>query len=197
MMKNFLHAWMLGFISPSRFIAILMDKPAPRWGFVGQGLRALLDSLLLYLPLALMGRTPSTPSWLAFLPTEQYYAGAVILAPVFLICQWLLLSVGLHVTLRLLGRSGGIDQILNLTGMVALVVGSFILVWDWIYIALGLGDAALLGLSHLAIDIWAIALTVLGLKRMLVVPVPLGVALNILWLAIGVPLAMVFMRAPV
>jgi hypothetical protein len=196
-MKEFFHTWALGFINPSRFVEALRGKPAPGWGVAAQSLRAILDALLLYLPLALLGRQPSFPSWFTVLPTEQYYAGAILLAPVFLLCQWLLLSAMLHVALRLLGKRSDIDQILNLTGMTALVIGAFLLAWDWIFIALNLGGATLLGFSHLVVDLWAVTLTVVGLKRMLDIPVPLGLALNLLWLAVGVPLAMVFMRPPV
>lgn len=196
-MKEFFRTWVLGFVSPSRFVESLRGKPAPGWGIAAQSLRAVLDGLLLYLPLVLLGRRPSFPSWFTILPTEQYYAGAILLAPIFLICQWLLLSAMVHVVLRLLGRRSDIDQILNLTGMIALVIGAFLLAWDWIFIALNLGGAILLGISHLVVDLWAVALTVTGFKRLLNISVPLALALTLLWLAVGVPLAMVFMRPPV
>ena len=43
-------------------------------GSTGKICRAMLDSLLLYLPLALMGWKPSTPSYLRFLPNDVYFA---------------------------------------------------------------------------------------------------------------------------
>jgi hypothetical protein len=45
--------------------------------------------------------------------------------------------------------------------------------------------------------VWGAAITVLGLKRLLGVPVWLGVGLNVVWMAAGWPLAAVVMRAPV
>ena len=36
-----------------------------------------------------------------------------------------------------------------------------------------------------------------GLKKLLGVPIGLGIALNVLWIALGVPMAMLFMRGPV
>ncbi len=196
-MGAFLHTWLLGYRSPTRFAEALRGKPAPHWGFYGQVARALLDALVLYLPLALLGRQPSTPSYITLLPTPQYHRSLVFLAPVVLLAQWLFLAAALHLVLRLAGRPSGMDQVLNITGMVGLVIGAFLLVWDWACVLLGFRSDVLLGVSHLVVDLWAIALTVAGLRRLLGVPVRLAVLLNILWLALGVPIAMLFMRAPV
>jgi hypothetical protein len=89
---DFLKLWMIGYISPSRLVTALRDRPAPLYGTLAQSLRALLDALLLYLPLALMGRRPSTPSYLTFVPTARYYRAAIVLAPAVLMVQWLFLS---------------------------------------------------------------------------------------------------------
>lgn len=193
----FLQAWMFGYANPGRFVDTLREAPAPHWGLAGQTLRGLLDALLLYLPLALLGRSPSTPPYLSFLPAGRYYAAAAGFAPLVLLMQWLFLSALVHVVLRLLGRRSDIDLLLNLTGMAALVVGAFLVAWDWLYIALGFTSPAWLGISHLAIDLWGVFLTTLGLRRLLGVPVWLGLLLNALWIAGGLPLAILFMRAPV
>ena len=99
--------------------------------------------------------------------------------------------------LRLSGRRSDIDQILNVTGMAGLVVGAFLVVWDWGYVLLGGQDPVFLGISHLVIDLWGIWITIEGFRRLLGVPVWLGVVLNVVWLVLGVPLAMVFVRGPV
>jgi hypothetical protein len=195
--KSFTGLWWMGYLHPLRVGEALADKPAPFWGLAAQLLRVLMNSLLVYLPLTILGEVPNTPSSLSFIPTEQYYAVSVGMAPLFILGQWLLLSAIMHVTLRLLGRSSDLDQILNLTGMAALIIGAFIVVWDWLWFLLGWHNDLALGISHLVIDIWAIAITVAGLRTLLGVPVRLGIALNLLWLALGVPLAMIFMRAPV
>ena len=70
--------WLLGYARPSRFVEELRTKPAPQWGVYGQLLRALGVSLLYYVPLALLGQVPSTPSAVAFLPTEAYFAVSII-----------------------------------------------------------------------------------------------------------------------
>ncbi|NTU76812.1 MAG: hypothetical protein HGA90_03225, partial [Alphaproteobacteria bacterium] len=61
-------------------------------------------------------------------------------------------------------------------GMGALVVGAFLLVWDWVWFAIGGVDQYFLGYSHLVISLWAVVISVIGLKRIVGVPVWLGVA---------------------
>ena len=142
-------------------------------------------------------RTPSTPSYLTFLPTEQYYAALAVSAPFILLAQWLLAAAAVHIALRLSGWESDIDQILNITGMSALVVGAFLVVWDWGWILLGWRDEIALGISHLILDIWGVVIMVMGYRRILKVPAGLGVALSLLSIVVSLPLAMIFMRAPV
>jgi hypothetical protein len=194
---NFFQVWLTGYYNPSRVVDELRTKPAPQWGVYAQLTRALLDSLLLYLPLALMGREPSTSSYLAFLPTKSYYLASVFFVPVFIVAQWILLSGILHLILRLSGQPSDIDQILNITGMAALIVGSLLVVWDWVWIVVGWESDVLLGISHLVLVIWAIVITASGFHRILGLPVWLAVLLNLLWLVLGEPLGAIFMRAPV
>jgi hypothetical protein len=194
---EFVSVWLMGYVNPARMIENLRYKPAPLWGVYGQLARTVLDALLLYVPLALMGRSPSTPSCLTFLPTEGYYAASILLAPLVLMAQWLLLGAILHVILRFLGRESDIDQILNITGMSALVVGAFLVVWDWLWIGLGWANPTWLGISHLVVDIWGIVITVIGFRRLLGMPTGPAIALNLVWMILGLPIAIVFVRAPV
>ena len=194
---NFVQVWLTGYVNPGRLVEELKGRPAPHWGIYGQGLRALLDGLLLYLPLAVLGRAPSTPSFLTFVPIGRYYAWSIIMTPLFLLLEWLLLAALVHVILRLAVYRSDIDQILNITGMAALVVGAFLLVWDWGYVLLGGRSDIFLGTSHLVFAIWAIVITVLGFKRILGVPVWLGLLLNAICLVTAVPLNIIFVRGPV
>lgn len=69
MCRGLFRVWLLGYTHPTRFIEELRAKPAPQWGVFGQLVRAQGVPLLLYLPLALLGREPLTPSSLTFLST--------------------------------------------------------------------------------------------------------------------------------
>ena len=193
---DFIRVWFTGYTHPAKMIDELRSKPAPHWGFYGQLLRAALDSFLLYLPVALMGRVPPTPSNLSTLPTEQYYWHLIWISPLVLAAEWLLASAFTHVVLRLSGRRSDFDQILNIVGMAAIVVGAFLLVWDWARIALGGVDQYFLGFSHLLISLWAMVIAALGLKRILGVPIWLGAALSLLGIPIALPFGIMFMRSP-
>jgi hypothetical protein len=193
---SFTRLWFLGYINPVRLIDELRTKPAPQWGLLAQLVRALLDSFLLYLPLALMGLVPPTPSNLSFLPTEHYYAALIGLAPVVLIAEQLMQAAVIHVVIRLTGRQSSFDQIVNIAGMAALVVGAFLLVWDWLWFAIGGVDQYFLGYSHLLISLWAVVISVIGLKRILGVPAWLAALLSLLAMPVALPFAIMFMRSP-
>jgi hypothetical protein len=193
---SFVRVWFTGYYNPVKMIEALRSKPAPHWGFYGQLLRAVMDSLLLYLPVALMGRIPPAPSNLRLLPTEDYYWHLIWLSPLVLGAEWLLQGSFIHLVLRLARRRSDFDQILNIGGMVTLVVGAFILLWDWTWIALGGVDQYFLGFSHLAISLWVVALSTIGLKRILGVPAWLGALLSFLGIPIALPFGIMFMRSP-
>jgi len=193
---NFAQVWCTGYVNPRRFVDALISKPAPHWGFYAQVLRSLMVSLLLYLPVALLKRQPQTPSYLTFIPTDQYYTALIWLTPLVFMAEWLLGAVVVHVVLRLSRLRSDIDQILNLTGMASLVVAAFLIVWDWFWFVVGGMNQYSLGISHLIIDIWWFVITVIGLKRILDVSVWLGIVLSILAFIAAMPFAIIFMRAP-
>jgi hypothetical protein len=111
--------------------------------------------------------------------------------------EMLMQAAVIHVVIRLTGRPGNFDQLVNIMGMAALVVGAFLLVWDWIGFAVGGLNQYLLGYSHLIFSLWAVAITVIGLKRTLAVPVWLGILLSLLAMPVALPFAIMFMRSPV
>jgi hypothetical protein len=193
---DFLRAWFTGYFSPVQLIEQLRSKPAPQWGIFAQFLRGILDSLLVFLPVSLMGRVPPTPSFLSFVPTERYYSALIWMAPFVLLAEMLMGAAVVHVLLRLMGRHSDIDQILNISGISALIVGAVLIPWDWTWFALGAADQYFLGISHLVISIWAIAIMVVGLRRILSVPLWLGIALSIIVIPFQLPFAMMFMRSP-
>ncbi len=193
---NFTQVWFTGYVNPVRFVDALKNKSAPHWGFYAQVLRSLMDSLLLYLPVALLRRQPPTPSYLTFIPTDQYYIALIWLTPLVFMVEWLLGAVVVHVVLRLSKLPSDIDQILNLTGMASLVIAAFLIVWDWFWFVVGGTNQYFLGISHLIIDIWWFVITVIGLKRILGVSVWLGIVLSILAFIAAMPFAIIFMRSP-
>jgi hypothetical protein len=195
-MSTFVRVWFTGYVSPGKLVAELKDKPAPQWGFYAQTLRALMDSFLLYLPLFLMGRTPPTSSYVSFIATEDYYGALILLAPIVFTAQWLLGGGVMHVVLRMSGRPSDYDRILNLIGLATLVVGAFLVAWDWVWLIVGGLNQNWLGISHLLIDVWGGVIVVLGLRDWLEVPARLGVALYVLFIVSAMPFAIMFLRSP-
>ncbi len=193
---DFIKTWFAGYYNPRRFADRLRGRQTPGWGFWATLLRALMNSLLLYLPLHLSGRTPPTPTYLTIFPTRGYYGSLVFVTPLVFIVQWLIGCSAVHVCLRLSNRPSDFDRLLDLSGMATLVIGAFIMLWDWLWIAAGGMNQYLLGTSHLVIDLWWIALFIVGLKRLMNVPYWLGILLSILDFIVELPLAILFMRSP-
>jgi hypothetical protein len=193
---TFFQLWLAGYTHPARFVDEIRSKPAPYWGFYAQLLRAVMDSLLVYLPLALMRRVPPAPSFLSFIPTEQYYTALIFLSPLVLMTEMLLQVAFVHVGLRLAGCPGNFDQLLNVVGMSALVVGAVLIPWDWFWVLTGWGNQILLGISHLVISLWAALIAFLALRRTFGAPAWLAVLLMFLSYPVGMPIAIMFMRSP-
>jgi|GEM_PF-870780 len=194
---DFIKSWITGYHSPSKMIESIRGKPAPLWGLYGTLLRGLMDSLLVYLPLFLMGRRPSFPSWLTFIPTSDYYFWSIFLMPVYLFAIWLLLSSLIHLLLRLSGNASSMDLIMNVSGMSDLVVGAFLIVWDWSWIILGLKSDVVLGISHLGFSVWGLVICTIGFRRLLGIRLRIAVLMNVIWILAGLPLSIVFVRPPV
>ena len=194
---NYVTLWLTAYINPIRFVDELSTKPAPQWGFFATLQRGLMDSLLTYLPVYLLGRIPPTPSNLSFIPTENYYGALIFLAPIVLVAIWLISSALTHLILKLSYKRSDFDLILNISGFIALVVGSIIILWDGLWLIIGGMNQYTLGISHLVIDLWAIVITTIALKRILGVPVLFGLILSIIGIAVSLPLAIMFMRSPI
>ena len=191
---DFLRLWLSGYTRPSAFVDGVIEKPGWVYGFAGQGVRVVLDSMLLYLPAALLGRMPQQPPLLP-IPADRYFWFLVFAAPTIIFVEMLLSALSSHVILRVMRRESDLGFLVNIGGMCALVVGAALVLWDWSWFAIGFYNQYFLGITHLILDVWAIYLTVLALKRRLGVPIPLGIALNIIGVIVALSLAVPFMRA--
>jgi len=193
---SYLALWADVYRNPIRFADSLPSKPAPAWGFLAALQRALMDSILLYLPLFLIGRVPPERSYVSFIPDKLYYGTLIGLSPIVLLAEWLLAAATMHLILRLMSRRSDFDQILNITGFVGLGIGSVLLLWDWSWLLIGGMNQYWLGISHLLIDVWGIVVTIISFMRILQVPISLGIVLNLVGIAVAMPFAIMFMRSP-
>jgi len=193
---RYLRIWIAFYAHPNSFAQLLLDARAPQWGFRAALQRACMDSLLLYLPLALLHKIPPEPSYLGLIPDDRYYAFLVGLCPLVLLAQWLIAGALVHLLLRLFQTHSDMDQILNVTGFVSLSIGSILLLWDWAWFFLGGLDQYTLGISHLIIDLWGVFVAATALRTILKTPLWLGVIVNLLAIAIALPIGIMFMRSP-
>jgi hypothetical protein len=191
-----LKAWIYGFYNPSRFISVIRDENKPFLGFQAVLIRSLLNSLLLFLPLHLMGRQPSMPSWLTFIGEADYFLFLTIATPYVFVVMWLFLSGVIYLIVSAIGDFR-FNHILNIFGVVSLVVGSALVIWDWIWVAVDFHNYMVLGITHLLFDIWAIWLSVISMKKIMGLGYGLGILLNLLWIILSFPIAMLIMRAPI
>ncbi len=195
-MTVLVRVWLNGYFHPSRMVSELGEQKSPLLGFGATALRGLTLSFLLYLPLVLVGREPSMPSSLPFVRTQDYFLFLVIVAPLFFMVQWLYPSVSIYLILRLLKRPCSLHHLLNTFGLVSLVIGFVLILWDWPWIMLQSKNYMLLGMTHLAADVWAIALAAICLRTILAIRMRLAVLLSIAWVALSLPPAMLIMRSP-
>jgi hypothetical protein len=197
MVARFFRSWRLAYTHPQQFADVLREAEGPYLGLFATLLRGAFDSILVYLPVHFLGRLPPTPSYLPFIPTERYYLALVGIGPLVFLAHWLFFNALAHVALRIARRPSNIDVLLNCSGMIGLAIGAVLVLYDWLFILGGWGNQWVLGGTHLLIDLWAIAISVIGLKRLLGTPVWLGVLINILAIVTWLPLAVMFMRSPV
>lgn len=192
---EFVRLWMYGYTRPGALVEGLLAKRGYWWGLGAQALRATLDSLLVYLPVAIAGRVPPLAPLLP-IPPERYYWFLVFAAPPILLTEMLVGSATIHGILRALRRDSELGVIVNLVGMSALVVGAVIVLWDWMWFAIGYYDQYFLGISHLVVSMWSVFIVILGLKRRFDVSVPLGIVLNFASILPAMVIATTLMRSP-
>jgi hypothetical protein len=187
---DFLREWLTGILHSSRTLDAWGARPAPSWGFKAVLVRFVGTSLLVALPLALLGRTPFQPSYIEFIPEEEYYKVLVFLFPLFGIITWLLMSSCAHVALRLSSHRTDFDQIANVLGICMLIPMPIVWAWDVTMIITGAYSMGTMAPSHTLFQVWETALGFVGLKRIVGLD-----ARTALFTAVGVNLLYVLMGA--
>jgi hypothetical protein len=192
---NLLELWWTGVLRPGRAFEALRARPAPAWGFRVVLVFNLIISFTTILALLLLGRLPSRPVAVTFIAPEDYYRAEIFFLPVLRLAVWLLGAAVVHLGLRLAGRGSDFDRILNIEGLGYLVVMPFILLSDWIAIALGAYQPAVLTIGHGGVALlWGILLSVCGLRTLLGVRTGLALALTLVSSAFQIPLLAIFAR---
>ena len=192
---NFIQVWLLGLVNPSRAFDEVRKKPAPLCGFWAILVRYVVTALTTTLALHLLGRTPFLPSYLTFLPTENYFTAEIFFMPVFGLAVWLLGSAVVHLCLRLAGRPSGFDWILNVIGFALLIVMPVVWLLDWLSVALNVYAAGVIPVIHVLLSLWEVALIGIGLTKLEGLHVLPACLLGLIFIGgVYIPLAILFVR---
>lgn len=191
---NFVQVWLTGLINPARSFEELKGKPAPQWGFWAVLIRFIPTSIIVTLPLYLLGREPFTSSSLTFLTTSNYYMAQLFILPIFGVMIWLLMSALAHVVLRLAGKSSDFDQILNIIGMGMLIPMPVIWTWDITMIALNLYVLPVMAVSHTIFQLWEASIEALGFIKLLRLRVAFAICLALIINVTYIAFANIFIR---
>jgi hypothetical protein len=192
---SFVQLWLLGIIKPSRAFDELKLKPAPSWGLWAILVRYVSISLTTYVAQVLLDRTPFAPSYLTFLPTEDYYVAEIFFGPVFGLAAWLLGSAVIHLGLRLARRPSNFDWILNVAGFSLLIVTPAVWFLDWLAIALNVFGVGVIPVIHVLLSVWEVILFGIGLSKMEGLRFWPACVLGLIFMGgVYIPLAILFIR---
>ena len=184
--------WWRGVVNPPRAFEELIHKPAPLWGFWVVLVFNILISATTLLARYLLGRPPLMESVLTFLPSEKYLLPEMFFLPPLRILVWLMGAAVIHLGLRLARAESNFDLILNIGGLGYLVIMPFILISDWIFVALNAYGLA--AYVHSLAAPWSILLTAIGLKKVLGAKIGLAVGLSLVSEVISIPILAIFAR---
>jgi hypothetical protein len=188
-LMDFLHLWFTGLLHPSRAMDVLKARPAPAWGGTAVVVRFVGTSLLVTLPLALLGRTPFTSSYIKFIHDASYYRVWLFLLPLFGLFTWLLMSAVAQLLLRLSCHHTDFDQIANVTGMSMLIPMPVVWAWDLTMIMTGGYGLVVMAISHTIVQAWETVLGVIGLRRVLGLGIRaailVAVTINLIYVLMG------------
>lgn len=192
---KFIKTILLCYRHPKKAFDNLKLKDTPFWGFYGVLIRSLIILSVNYIPAYFMHKQPVPPSFISFIPNEQYYGFLIIFAPIFFILEWLLFGAVFHFLLKIFKANSNIDKILNISGVIDLAVQPLLTLSDIIVFIIGTGLSALMGFIHLGIVmVFATYLSAVAFKRVLGLKYWVGIGFVILTSLLHLPIAILFLR---
>ncbi len=186
---NYFQLYLTAVFHPARAFDEIRSRPAPLWAFKVLLFFNLLISATSTLARYLLGYGPMMPSSLTFLPDEHYLLAEIFFLPVVRMLAWLLGAAVIHLGIRLAGKPSDMDQILNISGVIYLVVMPYTFLIDWTSIALNVYGTGVIIILHGVVDlVWSLALGVIGLRQLLAISTKLALTVSLINVAVGIPL---------
>jgi len=192
---NLIQLWWTAMVHPSRAFEEVRKKPAPLWAFQVLLVFNLLISLTTNLARVLSGGKVLLPSWLTFLPDDRYLFAQLFFLPLLRMASWLLGSAIIHLGIRISGRPGDFDRVLQVGGVQYLVVMPYTFLVDWTTLAFGIYGIGLIGIVHGGVDlVWSLTLQTIGLRVLVGLDTKLALGLSVISEAVTLPLLALLAR---
>jgi hypothetical protein len=187
--------WWTAIVHPRIAFEEVKMKPAPLWAFKVILIFNILISLTTNLARVLSGGKVLLASWLTFLPDERYLFAQLFFIPPLRMATWLLGSAVVHLGIRLSGRPGDFDRVLQIGGVQYLVVMPYTFLVDWTTLAFGVFGVGLIGVVHAGVDlVWSLILQTIGLRVLLGLGTRFALGLSVISTAVTLPLLAIFAR---
>ena len=192
---NLIQLWWTAIVHPSRAFEEVRKKPAPLWAFQVLLVFNLLISLTTNLARVLSGGKVLLPSWLTFLSDDRYLFAQLFFLPLLRMASWLLGSAIVHLGIRISGRPGDFDRVLQVGGVQYLVVMPYTFLVDWTTLAFGIYGIGLIGIVHGGVDlVWSLTLQTIGLRVLVGLDTKLALGLSVISTAVTLPLLALLAR---
>lgn len=163
---GFVKTWFTCYFRPDIAFSQLKGRKGFYWGLWGILITWGMRDLLYLVPHYLMGSQPFEPSYLTFLSTENYYSVWIYLQPVMGLMLWLLNSAMIYFVFRLLKKEIDFDNVLNITGLSAVVISLPLLLADWIIYFADLRTLTAMAVLHTLFTLWSMILQIIAYKKL-------------------------------
>jgi hypothetical protein len=157
-------------------------------------LRFIVTSITSVLALYLLKRLPFAPSYLSFLPVENYYRAELFFLPVWGVGVWISMGGIAHVIIRMSGKQSNLDLILNIVAMGMIIPMPFLWLWDWSSIAIGHYHVVNQAISHSIAQLWEATIQALAFRKLLRLKTSFAFSLAIVINVVFVLMANIFIR---
>ena len=161
--------WPRLWVHPVAAMRAPADSGQPRVGLAAVLTRFAIQDLVQTLPLALLGRRPSSPAKVPIRP-ENHYRAPLVFLPLFGLVEWLLMSGAAHGLIRLMGNRSDVRRVMDVIGIGMLIPMPPLWLADAALIAADRFRMPELGFVNVPVQVCETALFGIGLHTALDLP---------------------------
>ena len=157
-------------------------------------LRFGITTITTGLLLVLLKRIPFAPSYLPFIPIEDYYKAELVFLPLWGVAIWLLMGIVAYGIARIAGSRPALGGLLTIIGLGMLAPMAVLWIWDWAMISLNLHRAVIQAVAHSLAQTWEGLVEAVGFKTVLRLKIGTAVAMAVVINIVYVTLAALLIR---